>query len=86
VSLAPGKYYVSDLAGCEVFEQNGARIGLVQDVQFTGEDIAGTPVLVVASPKGEVLIPLAQDICVSVDTDARRIEVQLPEGLLDLNE
>jgi len=31
------------------------------------------------------LIPLAQEICVRVDTAARRIEVVLPEGLRELN-
>jgi 16S rRNA processing protein RimM len=84
-TLASGSYYISDLTGCEVFERGGTRIGCVQDVQFTGENIAGTPILVVDSPKGELLIPLAQDICVSVNTEARRIEVTLPEGLIDLN-
>ena len=52
-------------------------IGHVRDVQMTG----GTPILVVDSPRGELLIPLAQDICVRVDTAARAIEVVLPEGL-----
>ena len=85
-ALASGSYYVSDLVGCDVFESDGARIGRVEDVQFTGENIAGTPILVVDSPKGELLIPLAEDICVSVNTEARRIEVALPEGLLDLNQ
>jgi 16S rRNA processing protein RimM len=85
-TLAAGSYYVSDLVGCEVLGKDAARIGLVQDVQFTGENIAGTPILVVDSPKGELLIPLAQDICVSVNTEARRIEVALPDGLIDLND
>jgi 16S rRNA processing protein RimM len=84
-ALASGSHYVSDLVGCGVFEKDGTRIGCVEDVQFTGENILGTPILVVDSPKGELLIPLAQDICVNVNTDARRIEVALPEGLLDLN-
>jgi ribosomal 30S subunit maturation factor RimM len=39
----------------------------------------------VDSRHGEVLIPLAQEICVRVDTAAREIEVMLPEGLRDLN-
>ena len=60
-------------------------IGLVRDVQIAGENVAGTPLLVVDSPNGELLIPLAQDICVRVDTAARMIEVVLPEGLRDLN-
>ena len=84
--LARGNYYVTDLVGCEVFEQNSnMAMGRVSDVQFTGESVAGTPVLLVDSPRGELLIPLAQDICVQIDTDARRISVILPEGLRELN-
>jgi len=37
------------------------------------------------TPQGELLIPLALDICRQIDTTARRIEVWLPEGLRDLN-
>ena len=89
VHLPSGSYYITDLAGCEVRESSvssptgepGATIGRVTDVQMTG----GTPILVVDSPQGEVLIPLAQDICVRVDTAAREIDVVLPEGLRDLN-
>ena len=83
--LPSGAYYVAELIGCEIREKGGGAIGRVSDVQFTGENVAGTPVLVADSPEGELLIPLAQDICVKVDTGARRIEVLLPEGLRDLN-
>jgi 16S rRNA processing protein RimM len=89
VKLPAGSYYITDLAGCEVRDfskgssagETGAAIGRVRDVQMNG----GTPILVVDSPRGEVLIPLAQEICVRVDTAARAIDVVLPEGLLDLN-
>jgi 16S rRNA processing protein RimM len=85
-SLLPNAtYYVTDLIGCEVCEKNGATVGLVRDVQFTGEGAARNPILVVDSARGELLIPLAQEICESVDVKARRIEVVLPEGLRDLN-
>lgn len=83
--LPKSSYYVSDLVGCEVREKGGEAIGLVSDVQFLGEGISGTPNLVVDTPKGELLIPLAQDICVAVDTAARKIEVVLPEGLREVN-
>jgi 16S rRNA processing protein RimM len=83
--LPGGSYYVSDLTGCEVRESGAAAIGCVRDVQFTGEGVAGTPILVVDSPQGEVLIPLAQEICVRIDTEAHLIEVVLPDGLRDLN-
>jgi 16S rRNA processing protein RimM len=78
--LPGGSYYVTDLIGCEVWEE-GAAVGVVRDVEFTG----GTPLLAVDSPHGEVLIPLAEEICVNVDLAARRIDVVLPEGLRELN-
>jgi 16S rRNA processing protein RimM len=78
--LPGGSYYVTDLVGCEVREKDAA-IGVVRDVEFTG----GAPLLAVDSPRGEVLIPLAEEICVNVDLAARRIDVVLPEGLLELN-
>ena len=86
ISLPAGTFYVSDLVGCEVYERDsGKRIGQVRDVQFPGEELKGTPLLEVDSPSGELLIPLAQEICVQIDTAARRIDVVLPEGLRDLN-
>jgi 16S rRNA processing protein RimM len=81
MALPSGSYYVSELVGCEVRER-GSLIGRVSEVQFTG----GTPLLVVDSTRGEVLIPLAAEICVRIDTKARTIEVILPEGLRDLNQ
>jgi 16S rRNA processing protein RimM len=85
--LPAGSYYLTDLAGCEVREKEaGGLIGTVADVQFPGEGGAGTPILVVESPDGELLIPLAQDICIGIDTNAKRIDVALPEGLRELNQ
>ena len=83
--LPTGTYYITDLIGCEVREKDGGAVGRVRDVQLTGEGVAGTPLLEVDSARGEVLIPLAQEICVKVDIDARRIDVILPEGLRELN-
>lgn len=83
--LPSGSYYVTDLIGCEVWERGGAAIGRVRDVQATGEEVAGTPILVLDSPQGELLVPLAQEICLRVDLEARRIEAVLPEGLRELN-
>ena len=89
VVLSAGSYYVTDLVGCEVLERlasgSANKVGAVRDVQFTGEGVSGTPILVVDSPDGELLVPLAVEICRNIDVTGRRIEVVLPEGLLDLN-
>ncbi len=101
VALAAGQYFISDLIGCSVFENPPSSsvissspclaasapsfLGTVRDVQFTGEAVAGTPLLAVDTSEGELLIPLAADICTHIDIAARRIDVVLPEGLRDLN-
>ena len=101
VELPAGKYFVSDLIGCTVFETPCGRkklaspacemeeaprvLGAVRDVFFPGEGLAGTPLLQVETPSGELLVPLAEDICRSIDVAARRIDVTLPEGLSELN-
>jgi 16S rRNA processing protein RimM len=99
VALPAGKYFVTDLIGCSVFElpctpqpvssspcslsEAPALLGKVRDVFFPGESQPGTPLLSVDTNRGELLIPLAEDICTRIDVAARRIEVLLPEGLID---
>ena len=100
-ALPSGSYFVTDLIGCSVFELATANPGLlsspcsiadapvllgqVRDVHFPGENQPGTPLLALHTPQGELLIPLAEDICRKIDVPARRIEVLLPEGLRELN-
>lgn len=79
-TLAEGSVYVTDLEGCRVLE-HGEEIGRVRHLDTR----VGTPVLVVDTAEGELLIPFAEEICKRVDTAARSIEVELPEGLRDLN-
>jgi 16S rRNA processing protein RimM len=79
-ALPAGEYYHRDLIGCEVITADGAAIGRVADVE--GE--RGANRLVVKGRRGEVLIPLADEIC-RVDLAGRRIVVSPPEGLLELN-
>ncbi len=86
VALTTGQYFFSDLMGCAVWEQGAAAaLGVVRDVQHTGEGKRGTPLLVVDTPSGEMLIPFAAEICTRIDLATRRIDVSLPEGLRDLN-
>jgi 16S rRNA processing protein RimM len=87
VKLPAGQYFVSDLVGCAVFESSspGTRLGAVSDVQLPGENVRGTPLLEVTTARGELLVPLAEDICTHIDVANRRIEVVLPDGLRDLN-
>ena len=100
--LPENVYFIEDLKGCSVFEIPAQSptlaspacsadsapnlLGVIRDVEVPGEGVSGTPMLVVDTPSGELLIPLAVDICTHIDTAARRVEVTLPEGLRDLNQ
>ena len=80
--LQPGVYYEHQLAGCAVETVAGTPIGEVAKV----EGGAGASRLVIDGPRGEIQIPLAVDICVEVDVENKRIRIDAPEGLLELNE
>ena len=79
--LPVGTFYRHDLVGCEVRDSSGAAIGTVTAVEGPLERSH----LVIQGSRGEVLIPLAAEICVKVDPAAREIVVNPPEGLLDIN-
>ena len=77
--LEENEYFQSDLVGCDVFDAaSGQRLGAV-----TGwEDSGGSGLLVV---NGGLLVPFVRSICKEIDPAGRRIAVELPEGLKDLN-
>ena len=81
-ALPPGTFYRHDLIGCRVETQDGRPVGLVSDVEGT---MAGSR-LVVDGADGEVLIPLVSDICTLVEPAAKRIVIDPPQGLLEVNE
>jgi 16S rRNA processing protein RimM len=76
-----GAFYTFQLKGCEVFTVEGDFIGTVSDVLDSG----GTEILKVDRDNEETLIPFAHEYLKKIDVEGRRIEVDLPEGLRELN-
>jgi len=76
-----GSFYTFQLKGCRVYAVDGEYLGEVTDVL----DAGGTEILEVHRDKEEMLIPFAQEYLKLIDLDRQRIEVDLPEGLRDLN-
>jgi 16S rRNA processing protein RimM len=79
--LEEGSYYTFQLKGCQVFAADGDYIGIITDVLDSG----GAEILKVDRGDEETLIPFAESYLKSIDLDRRRVEVDLPEGLRDLN-
>jgi 16S rRNA processing protein RimM len=75
--LPEGTYYRHDLVGCEVRDRSDALVGRVTAVEGTLD----RSYLVI---DGDVMLPLVDGICLQVDTGARRIVVDPPEGLIEL--
>lgn len=80
--LPANTFYRHDLVGCEVRDVRERVIGQVTDV----EKSPGQNRLVVQGRHGEVMIPMVAAICVEIDVAGKRIVVNPPDGLLDLNE
>lgn len=78
-ALEPGEYFESDLLGCEVIDRHtGTSLGRV-----TRWDDGGSSGLLVV--EDNLMIPFARSICVEINPSDKRIAVDLPEGLKDLN-
>jgi 16S rRNA processing protein RimM len=88
--LADDEVYIADLIGCTLFdvaETEGASptlisVGIIEDVDRTAGPVA---LLVVRGASDEILIPFAKSYLRSVNLAAKRVEMALPEGLIDLN-
>ena len=79
--LPPETFYWHDLVGCVVESVDGTRIG---DVTAVEGGLGGSR-LVIATERGEVLVPFVTEICRSIDVAGKRLVVALPDGLLELN-
>jgi 16S rRNA processing protein RimM len=79
VQLPENQFYTWELIGCRVETIGGENLGTVRDVTATGS----VEILMIDGPERELLIPMAEDICVEVDVARKLIRVDPPEGLLE---
>lgn len=81
VELPEGSFFDHQLIGCTVADPAGRVLGTVVDVlRYTGNHQ-----LLVRGERGEFMVPAREPICQSISVGAKRIVVDLPEGLMDLN-
>lgn len=71
VKLSEGRYFITDIIGCDVFDENGSMLGTVDNVIQTGSND-------VYSVKGkeEILIPALKDIVIKIDIENRQIIIK----------
>jgi 16S rRNA processing protein RimM len=81
VPLDEGTYFDHDLVGCTVNSTGGEELGTVKEVIR----ITGNNQLLIMGKHGEFMVPAVDGICREVSIERKRIVVDLPEGLIDLN-
>jgi 16S rRNA processing protein RimM len=81
-ALGDDEYFIHDLIGLTLFDPEGRERGIVADVLEGG----GGLLLVVKRAAGRTFeLPFAADLCTEIDLETKRIVVDLPEGLDDLD-
>ena len=84
-ALAADETYIGDLIGCALVDVSGADPVPVGEIEDVEQSAGATPLLVIRGPAGEVLIPFAKSYLRKIDVAQKRVEMALPEGLVDLN-
>ena len=80
-TLPEGTYYEHDLIGCVLVTTDGREVGTVRTMEGGGGMIR----LIAGSGRAEIQVPLVREICVTIDVARKRIVIDPPEGLLDVN-
>ena len=81
VKCEEDEYYIADLVGCTVYNEDDSELGDLIDVIQTGAN----DVYVVRMESGkELMIPAIKECILSVSMTERRVKVHLLKGLLDL--
>ncbi len=72
-----GAYYWCDIIGLHVYEEDDTYLGRIEEIIPTGSN----DVYVVIDGDKETLVPALQTVIRCVDLQAKRMRVNLPEGL-----
>lgn len=81
VELGPDEYFITDLIGLKVMNDQGEALGVMKDVLETGAN----DVYVVELESGkELLVPAIGDCILDVNLEEGTMSIHLLEGLMDL--
>lgn len=79
----PGSFYHYELEGCHCFDEEHGELGQVTDVI---EDGGGHLLQLSRGGDHQLLVPFVKAFLVQVDIEEGRIDLRLPEGLVEICE
>jgi 16S rRNA processing protein RimM len=75
----PGSWFVHEIIGCTVEDENGSPIGTVDEVlKLPAQDV-----WTIQTPAGNVMFPAVREFIVRVDTGQKKIVIRPPDGLMN---
>ena len=77
IPLEEGEYYIADLIGLKVYDEEDHLLGILSDVLQTGAN----DVYIVQNNGKELLIPVIEECILDVDLENSMVRVHLMEGL-----
>lgn len=80
VKLKKDEYFIADLMGMDVIEDNGAHLGILKDVMETG---ANDVYIITLESGKELLLPAIKECILNVDMEKKLMTVHVMEGLRD---
>jgi 16S rRNA processing protein RimM len=81
LTLEEDEYYLHDLVGLTLVDREGVVRGVVTDAYEGGGGI----LLAIQAGERTFELPFAADICVEIRLDEKKMIVELPEGIDDLD-
>ena len=77
--LEPGRYYIVDMIGLDVFTDDNEYLGKLEDIYNTGSN----DIYVVKNELGkQILLPAIEDVIKNIDMDNKKVIVHLIPGLV----
>ncbi len=85
IALPEDEAYIGDLIGCALVDVAAAAPVAIGEILDVDRSAGPVPLLIVRGRKGDLLIPFAKSYLRKIDLESRRVEMALPDGLVDLN-
>ena len=78
--LEGNKFYFHEVIGFKVIDKNHGEVGVIVNIN----DAAAQPLFEIERDDTEIFIPLIDDFIKKVDRENKEVQVETPEGLIDL--
>ncbi|MGI6123455.1 MAG: ribosome maturation factor RimM [Acetivibrionales bacterium] len=79
IELEEDEFFICDIIGLDVYEED-KLLGRLTDVLETGSNDV---YIITDENKKEILIPALKSVVLNVDIEGKRMQVKIPEGLID---